>query len=109
MGTASGLNDRFGHPAGDQALIGIARLLQEAARVTDFVARYGGEEFAVLLPHTGREGALVLAGRFRRAIERATWKHVPVTVSIGAATYTPGSSRADELVHGADERRHGFW
>ncbi len=96
------LNDRFGHPVGDRTLIMVAKALQEAARTTDFVGRYGGEEFAVLLPHTGGEGALIMAERCRRAVERVAWKDAPVTVSVGAATYVSGKSRNDELVSEAD-------
>lgn len=105
-------NDRFGHPAGDQVLTAVARLLTQSARATDFVARYGGEEFGVLLPHTAQGGALILAERFRRAVERASWAHGPVTVSVGAATYAPGSGQtlpqvvasADRALYVAKER-----
>lgn len=85
-------NDTFGHPAGDRALRQIARLLEENARDSDLVARYGGEEFVVLLPNTDREGALILAERFRAAIENADWKQRAVTASFGVSTLVPGTA-----------------
>jgi len=57
------LNDRHGHPLGDDVLRGVARSLQKSVRETDLVARYGGEEFAVLLPRTHLAGAITVAER----------------------------------------------
>lgn len=79
-------NDSFGHPAGDEVLKGVAQLMMEQARVSDFVARYGGEEFVVLLPGTDEDASRVAGERLRLAIESATWEHRPVTVSIGIGT-----------------------
>ena len=64
-------NDTYGHPAGNARLIAIAALLRERVREPDLAARYGGEEFAILLPHTPKDGALVLAERIRAAAESA--------------------------------------
>jgi diguanylate cyclase (GGDEF)-like protein/PAS domain S-box-containing protein len=94
-------NDQFGHPAGDSVLRGVAKLLEETARSTDFVARYGGEEFAVLLPNTPAEGAMVVAERFRRAVKEGHWQEVEITVSVGAATLLSGAGGAT-LVEEAD-------
>ena len=58
-------NDRYGHPAGDEALRTLAALLVASVREGDVVARYGGEEFTILLPHLGRSGAVVIAERIR--------------------------------------------
>ncbi len=83
------INDTYGHPAGDAALIKIALILTEAVRRSDVVCRYGGEEFLVLMPETELEGAGALAEKIRAA----TAAHVfgdgaqmfSLTVSVGAA------------------------
>ena len=51
------VNDRFGHPVGDQVLREVAQLFKERLRVTDIIARLGGEEFAVLLLDSGEKAA----------------------------------------------------
>jgi diguanylate cyclase (GGDEF)-like protein len=95
-------NDSFGHPAGDEALCKIARLLKREMRLYDFLARYGGEEFAMILPNTILQGALVMGERFRRTIELSSWSHRSVTITIGVATLDPGIVTAGELVQAAD-------
>ena len=95
-------NDSFGHPAGDDALRKIARLLKKEMRLYDFLARYGGEEFALILPNTSLQGALVMGERFRRTIELSSWLFRSVTITIGAATRDKRMVKADELVAGAD-------
>jgi diguanylate cyclase (GGDEF)-like protein len=92
-------NDTFGHPAGDDVLQIVARLLRENSRSTDFVARYGGEEFAILLPNTDASWAIHLGERLRSAIEREPWTRRAVTASFGAATY---DEREHEEGHAAD-------
>lgn len=79
-------NDSFGHPAGDEALQKIARVLQHHGRSSDMVARHGGEEFAVLLPQTDRAGARKLAEELRVGVENDVWPLRAITVSIGVAT-----------------------
>lgn len=96
-------NDDFGHPAGDDVLRLVVHVLRANSRANDFVARYGGEEFAILLPHTAREGALVMGERFRRNIHQATWSHRPVTASIGVATLTTELTSSQELLAQADQ------
>ena len=56
-------NDAFGHPAGDEVLRRVRRVLTAATRGADCVARYGGEEFAVILPDTDAAGAVAMAER----------------------------------------------
>src|SRR5213592_4880965 len=61
-------NDAFGHLAGDEMLIKVARALHESTREVDSVARYGGEEFVVLLPETAAEQAAETAERIRARV-----------------------------------------
>jgi diguanylate cyclase (GGDEF)-like protein len=51
------INDRFGHPLGDQVLIGVAQIITKALRQSDVIGRWGGDEFVVLLPDTDKAGA----------------------------------------------------
>lgn len=103
-------NDSFGHPAGDEVLRSLSAILRESARPYDFVARYGGEEFVAILPGTSHDGALVIAERIRRSVQRAVWPNRPITVSIGiaisdAGTVTPSGllKRADKALYLAKE------
>ena len=95
-------NDTFGHVAGDDVLRMLSQVLLTQGRETDFFARYGGEEFVIILPHTGSEGARILAERLCAAISSAAWPTRPVTASIGAATLLPDMTTEDDLVSAAD-------
>lgn len=96
-------NDDYGHPAGDEVLRRVAAILRETTRSYDLVARYGGEEFALLLPATDRDGALVIAERCRRALQRAPWPQRGITASVGTATATSQHKMAADLLAAADD------
>jgi len=87
------INDEFGHAAGDEFLMQVARILKEQARETDVVARYGGEEFVIIAPSTDLEGGIVLGERIRTAIAETsfiveeTMRPRKATVSVGVASY----------------------
>ncbi|MGF6571672.1 diguanylate cyclase (GGDEF)-like protein [Paraburkholderia sp. GAS333] len=104
-------NDAYGHAAGDEALIAVAECISATVRRSvDVAARYGGEEFAVLLPETSAEGTLVVAEKIRRKVQAQTVvqsdrKTVPVTVSIGCATFVPiDGAHALDLLAAADRQ-----
>jgi diguanylate cyclase (GGDEF)-like protein len=99
------INDRFGHHVGDEALKRFAELLTGGLREIDVAGRLGGEEFGVLLPDTDLEGALLAAGRIRRAVEdselvQSEAVRVRFTASLGVAGYEGDS--ADRLLQRAD-------
>ena len=102
-------NDLHGHPAGDSVLRQLARILESHVRQADVVMRYGGEEFIVLLPQTDRKGALDTAERIRRAVRAHPFANgneasaIPITVSLGIATYPQDASEAGELIARCDE------
>jgi diguanylate cyclase (GGDEF)-like protein len=89
-----GFNDLYGHSAGDDALAAVAQCIGDnIRRPGDTAARYGGEEFAVLLPNTGRTGAVQVAETMRAAVQALERHHVAsthhvVTVSIGVTCTT---------------------
>ncbi len=96
-------NDTFGHPAGDEVLQLLAKLMQATTRTTDIVARYGGEEFVVVMPNTNCQGALETMERLRRVIETSRWPRRPVTASLGMATLSAATGAPQELINEADE------
>jgi diguanylate cyclase (GGDEF)-like protein len=96
------VNDSFGHPVGDQVLLGIARILQAGVREVDVVGRWGGEEFLVICRETALEGALLLAEKLRLAVECHVFDSVgSKSASIGVATFRPGES-VIETINRAD-------
>ncbi|HEV2765360.1 MAG TPA: diguanylate cyclase [Pyrinomonadaceae bacterium] len=108
------VNDTYGHPEGDAALMQVARVLTDAVRGSDVVCRYGGEEFLVLAPETRLEGALSLGEKIRLAAASRLYgggAHVfPLTLSVGVAELAPGESgpdlvaRADAALYSAKEQ-----
>ena len=106
-----GVNDSFGHLAGDRALRAIARAFRIFLRDYDLIGRFGGEEFALLLPHTKAADAYGIAERIRQHIaatpldvgDLGDGRHVRVTVSVGVAALgaqwgaTTGSQITDLL------------
>jgi diguanylate cyclase (GGDEF)-like protein len=96
-------NDRYGHPAGDALLRGVARAIGAAVREREMVFRYGGDEFVVLLPGIEENAGAQVADRIRAAVAAsAAVTGVPITASGGAACQaTPGGTR-DLLVAAAD-------
>lgn len=89
-------NDLYGHPAGDQCLIQVGRVLQsQTVRAGELAARYGGEEFAVILPAGSHETmAYAMAERIRQKLLELCIPHGGsamnvVTVSLGIATMVP--------------------
>jgi diguanylate cyclase (GGDEF)-like protein len=100
------INDRWGHPFGDEVLREFAAALRESIREIDLSGRWGGEEFAVVLPGTDVEGGAALAERIRdnlrdRAIAAPDGELVGVTASFGVAAY-PDVEAKDDLVAAAD-------
>ena len=106
------INDTYGHEAGDEVLVDVARRMQDELRLVDVLYRIGGEEFVVLLPHTGRSEAEQIAERLRQAISERPCAGRPLTVSLGLASfdaagfrYAPAFDRADAALLEAKE--HG--
>jgi two-component system cell cycle response regulator len=102
------MNDSLGHLAGDHILGELAGRIRSCIREIDLPARYGGEEFVVVLPYTGREGAVVVAERIRAAIaareflQGSSFPCVQVTVSMGVAVGPENGSQPEELIGAAD-------
>ena len=99
-------NDRYGHLAGDELLKGVAKAVREAVRSMDVVARYGGEEFAVILPHTDKKDASIIAERMRKGVQDYRPPHNIFeewpTISLGVAEFPADASHIDDLINKAD-------
>ena len=101
------INDRHGHPAGDEVLRQVGGLILRSLRTGDLAARYGGEEFVVLLPRTDLAGACEVAERIRLMVQEAPFVTpeggtVGATLSVGLAMLTPGATSFAELLSAAD-------
>ena len=86
------INDQYGHEAGDQALIEVARRLDQVVRESDFVMRWGGEEFLVVARENNRAGGGTFAERIlnlvgAEPITLADGRQIQITLSAGWAPY----------------------
>ena len=101
------INDKYGHPAGDEVLRHLVSISLAAIRADDYFARYGGEEFCILLPHTTEQGAMLLAERLRKTYEAAVVQFhgqtVRSTISIGIADSISAGLSISSLVSAADQ------
>ena len=98
-----GVNDRFGHEAGDSALCQVAEDMLKWKRRVDTPARIGGEEFSLLLPDTDERGAFLVAERLRRATHRSFAEDpLALTISFGVATYPEHGEDLRTLMRAAD-------
>jgi diguanylate cyclase (GGDEF)-like protein len=101
------VNDRYGHLAGDQVLLHVARVFQTTARASDMIGRYGGEEFGMILRRTDRTGAGILANKLRTALSEqpavvGAGEQIPVRVCIGISAYPEDAVTASDLALLAD-------
>jgi diguanylate cyclase (GGDEF)-like protein len=96
-------NDTFGHPAGDEAIQQVSRIIETYTRPSDFVARVGGEEFAVILPSTDAQGAFIMAERLRQGLESSIWTKRHITISIGLAEMSETLENSSNLIDAADK------
>lgn len=101
------VNDTYGHPVGDLVLKGLSEILKkDVVRDTDLPARYGGEEFGIVCEGTDTEGAVKLAERIRKDLEKEVFDtdqgKLRVTISMGVATYPAHGRKKEDLLEHAD-------
>jgi diguanylate cyclase (GGDEF)-like protein len=96
-------NDDFGHQAGDEVLVGVARTLRENIRKIDFAARYGGEEFCVLLLDVDERRAAKLAEKLRKKVSEIENPYRQITVSVGVAPFSQKWPTEQSLIKSADD------
>jgi two-component system cell cycle response regulator len=103
-----GINDTYGHDAGDDVLREFAHRLKKSVRGIDLVVRQGGEEFVVVMPETDSAHAAKVADRLRQDVEGEVFKtragdSIPVTVSVGVSDFHGEKDTADALLRRADQ------
>jgi len=96
------VNDELGHAAGDAVLQDVAYTMRSSLRAGDSIYRVGGEEILVVLPGAGKQNAVEIAERLRRAVRERRPVGVSVTISVGVAVSQPGPLDTDALVGLAD-------
>ena len=101
------VNDKHGHPRGDEVLRAAAATLKKALRTSDYAFRIGGDEFALILPQTDAAQALALARRVETVFAemlRPLQLTVSVSMDHGVANFPQDAEQADQLIRIADER-----
>ncbi len=99
------VNDTLGHPVGDQLLRQVARVLVSTVREQDTVVRQGGDEFCVLAPETGASEARTLVDRIRGGLGGVIAAGVPVSASLGVATFPDDATSGEVLIAQADHQQ----
>lgn len=97
------LNAIYGHHLGDRLLVEVANIFKVYSRKVDLPVRYGGDEIVLLLANTPKEGASILANRLCQAVREHQLMvgntKVPISISVGVATYFEDGSSNDELIN----------
>jgi len=101
------LNDRFGHPWGNEALHAVGRLIGDSTRTIDTAAKYGGDDFSIILPNTDRRGACRAAERLVKNMRELRLPGVGdrfrITLSVGVASFPEDGTDVRALIRSADE------
>ncbi len=102
------INDKHGHPAGDEVLKQVAAMIMASVRASDVAARMGGEEFIVLLPNTDHKGALIAAAKLCQQITQQPLAlpglALPVTASVGATAMQAGRRVTLDVLYAAADQ-----
>ncbi len=98
-----GINDRYGHPAGDKALKLVAEAIQNQIRTIDLPARIGGDEFLVILPEADLEAATLVAQRMCGQITSISFQGEMLSVSAGVAQWSSENNTVDSFLEVVDQ------
>jgi diguanylate cyclase (GGDEF)-like protein len=99
-------NDTFGHIAGDNLIKNLASIMEKSLRTIDIAARFGGDEFVTIFPQTPKVDAIQISNRLKEHIEMSMREHnaeMPLTISVGLATFPDDASSIMELIEKTDQ------
>jgi diguanylate cyclase (GGDEF)-like protein len=99
------VNDTYGHPVGDRLLRQVGEVLQSTVRDQDTVVRQGGDEFCVLAPETNADEAAALVERIRHELGCVVANGLPVSASLGFATFPADATSGELLLAQADHQQ----
>ncbi len=106
-----GINDRYGHLAGDDCLRILTERITSELRPGDSLSRWGGEEFVVVLPNASQSEAEAVGERIRHRVQRdpflAQSQSIEITVSLGISSYRGGPETPEQLIEQADSALYG--
>lgn len=101
------LNNQFGHPTGSRVLETVALEARHLIRAQDRLYRYGGDEFCILMRSTNAKGAAILGDRLIEALAATHLEvgenHVPISLSVGIASFPSHADGADTLIERSDK------
>lgn len=101
------INDTYGHPCGDEVLVGVAEAMRAVTRKGDLATRIGGDEFAIILTETDKAGGMIVAEKLRSELREVVFqspdgKTFHITTSIGLVTYPGDANNLTDLMSGVD-------
>lgn len=102
-----GVNDRFGHLVGSRMIAEVGHLVKRHIRSSDRAARYGGDEYVIVLPNTGKQGAMAVANNLLDHLREHPFmtdsnERIAITASFGVATFPDDSIDRTTLIRAAD-------
>lgn len=102
-----GVNDRFGHLVGSRMIAEVGHLVKRHIRSSDRAARYGGDEYVIVLPNTGKQGAMAVANNLLDRLREHHFmtdsnERISITASFGVATFPDDASDRTTLIRASD-------